>query len=56
MSQLKGFVKSGEYPKANMSAKQIAIIRNISDKNFERAISIQTEFQVSSSVLLFDFC
>eukprot|EP00842_Homolaphlyctis_polyrhiza_P005362 jgi/Hompol1/5827/HPOL_002377-RA len=49
MSQLKAFVKKGDFPKANMLAKQIALYRNLSDKNFERSVSIQTEVQVMLS-------
>ncbi|KAL2919865.1 hypothetical protein HK105_200782 [Polyrhizophydium stewartii] len=47
MAQLRTLVKRGEYNKANLLARQIAMYRNLSDKNFERSVSIQTEIQAS---------
>ncbi|KAL5040580.1 hypothetical protein RTP6_007591 [Batrachochytrium dendrobatidis] len=49
MAQLKSLVKKGDFPKANLLARQIALYRNLADKNFERGISIQTEVQMMLS-------
>ncbi|KAI8928759.1 hypothetical protein BC831DRAFT_447264 [Entophlyctis helioformis] len=46
MAQLRMFVKKGDFPKANLLAKQIALYRNLADKNFERGVAIETEIQV----------
>ncbi|KAH9246962.1 hypothetical protein BASA84_001545 [Batrachochytrium salamandrivorans] len=49
MIQLKSLVKKGDFPKANLLARQITMYRNLADKNFERGVSIQTEVQVMLS-------
>jgi ribosomal protein L18 len=46
MKQLRSQLKAGDLPKAQMLGKQMAQYRNLSDKNFERAIYLQTEAQV----------
>lgn len=49
MAELRSRIKSGDIPKAKMLANQMAHYRNISDKNFARAIYIQTETQIRNS-------
>lgn len=48
MNNLQSKLKAGDLPKAQMLGKQIAMYRNMSDKNFERAIYLQTEAQVNN--------
>ncbi|KAJ3319752.1 hypothetical protein HDV06_005953 [Boothiomyces sp. JEL0866] len=49
MQNLRHQLKVGDLPKAQMIAKQLQCFRNISDKNFERSIYIQTQSQIRFS-------
>ncbi|KAJ3269861.1 hypothetical protein HDV01_000867 [Terramyces sp. JEL0728] len=49
MQNLRHQLKTGDLPKAQMIAKQLQCFRNISDKNFERSIYIQTQAQIRFS-------
>ncbi|KAJ3256779.1 hypothetical protein HK103_005153 [Boothiomyces macroporosus] len=49
MLNLRHQLKVGDLPKAQMIAKQLQCFRNISDKNFERSIYIQTQAQIRFS-------
>ena len=49
MCQLKSFASQGDLPKAKMIAQQIALYRNVSDKNFSRSVMIGTQAQLMCS-------
>ena len=46
---LRGQIKKGDLPKAQMVANQMAHYRNISDRNFAESVSIQTQIQMRCS-------
>ena len=46
MQELRHQLKHGDIPKAKIVAKQLQCYRNISDKNYEKSIYIQTQAQV----------